>query len=62
MKMYNYLKYSGACVIINLNPLHWSLLPKIKNETYAEWGSAEHTHSLAFLFLTVRIWIDNGDW
>ena len=60
--MYNYLKYSGACVIINLNPLHWSLLPKIMNESNIEWGSPEETYSFVFLFLKIRFWIDNGEW
>jgi len=60
--MYNYLKYSGACVIIQLNPLHWKVWPWFKNETNSEWGSAEYTCSLTFLFLTIRLWIDNGDW
>ena len=60
--MYNYLKYSGLCVIIQLNPLHWKVWPWFKNETNSEWGSAEYTCSLSFLFLTIRLWIDNGDW
>ena len=60
--MYNYLKYSGLCVIIQLNPLHWKVWPWFKNETNSEWGSAEYTCSLTFLFLTIRLWIDNGDW
>jgi len=60
--MYNYLKYSGLSVIIQLNPLHWKVWPWFKNETNSEWGSAEYTCSLSFLFLTIRFWIDNGDW
>jgi hypothetical protein len=60
--MIDYLKYSGVCVILNLNPLHWSLIPKIRNESNAEWGSPEKTYSFVFLFLTIRLWIDNGEW
>ena len=60
--MYNYLKYSGACVIINLNPLHWLFIPKIRNDSNTEWGSPEKTYSFVFLFLTIRFWIDNGEW
>ena len=60
--MYNYLKYSGLSVIIQLNPLHWKVWPWFKTETNSEWGSAEYTCSLTFLFLTIRLWIDNGDW
>ena len=60
--MIDYLKYSGISVILTLNPFHWLFIPKIRNETNTEWGSAQHTYSLTFLFLTVRMWIDNGDW
>jgi len=60
--MYNYLKYSGLSIIILLNPFHWSFLPKFMNETNIEWGSAEHTYRVSFLFLTIRFWIDNGEW
>jgi len=58
----SYLRYSGASIIVQLNPLHWKILPWFRNEKNTEWGSAERTCSLTFLFLTVRIWIDNGDW
>jgi len=61
-KMIDYLRYSGASIIFQLNPLHWKVLPWIRKESNAEWGSAEHTYSFSFLFLTIRIWIDNGDW
>jgi len=60
--MIDYLKYSGVSVILNLNPFHWSLLPKIRNESNSEWGAPEKTYSFVFLFLTIRLWIDNGDW
>jgi hypothetical protein len=60
--MYNYLKYSGLSVIIQLNPLHWKIWPWFRNESTVEWGSPEKTYSFVFLFLTIRLWIDNGDW
>ena len=61
-KMYNYLKYSGVSVILHLNPLHWKILPWVKKE-FNDWaGERESTYSCGFLFLTVRVWIDNGDW
>ena len=59
--MYDYLKYSGISIIIILNPLHWKLLPWYRNEATEEvWTT--NTHAVGFLFLTVRIWIDKGDW
>ena len=57
-----YLRYSGISVIIAVNPLWWKVLPWWRNETTQEFGSAEHTWAVGFLGVTVRIWIDCGDW
>lgn len=57
-----YLRYSGASIILALNPLWWKVLPWARNETTAEFGEAERTYAFGFLGLTVRIWIDCGDW
>jgi hypothetical protein len=59
--MYNYLKYSGLSVILSLNPLHWKILPWYRSEATEEVWST-NAHAVGFLFLTVRVWIDNGDW
>jgi hypothetical protein len=59
--MYNYLKYSGFSIIFQLNPLHWKVFPWYRNEKTVEAWSTP-TYAIGFLFLTVRIWIDNGDW
>jgi hypothetical protein len=59
----NWVRYSGVSVIITLNPLHWRWIPAAKHEQNIEWPNPnEHTYMAAWLFLTVRIWIDNGDW
>jgi hypothetical protein len=58
-----WIKYSGASVIVTVNPLHWRWTPTARHERNIEWPSPnEHTYMAAWLFLTVRIWIDNGDW
>ncbi len=57
--MINYLKYSGASVIITVNPFHWRLTPRIYKDNN---GWDDETYCFTFLFLTLRIWIDNGDW
>lgn len=55
----NYLKCSGATVSVTINPWHWTLLPKyFKSE---EWGQ-ENTHVLSWLFLSIRVWIEDGSW
>jgi len=38
------------------------VLPWWRNETTQEFGSAEHTWAVGFLGVTVRIWVDCGDW
>ena len=49
-------------VIITVNPLHWSRLPWA-NRFQDEWaGPKEQTVSFGWLFLTVRVWIDDGSW
>ena len=58
-----WVKYSGASAIVTVNPLHWRWMPVAKHEQNAEWPSPnEHTYMVSWLFLTVRAWIDNGDW
>jgi len=60
--MFNWLRYSGACVIIKLNPLHWHLVPYGHRDVSDLPGPNEQTFVLGWLCLTVRFWIDNGDW
>ena len=58
-----WVRYSGASAIVTVNPLHWRLAPTARHEQNVEWPSPnEHTYRVSWLFLTVRIWIDNGDW
>jgi hypothetical protein len=42
--------------------LYWKVLPWFRDVTLAEWGEAERTWAGGFLFLTIRIWIDRGEW
>lgn len=58
-----WIKYSGASVIVTVNPLHWRWKPTAQHERNIEWPSPnERTYMVSWLFLTVRVWIDNGDW
>ena len=58
----NWLRYSGISVTITLNPFHWSLLPW-HNRFYDEWvGPNEQHYNVGWLFLTIRLWIDDGSW
>ena len=58
--MIDYLKYSGASICVTLNPYHWSWIPIAKREQELAWD--DDTFRVSFLFLTIRIWIDNGEW
>ena len=60
--MINWLRYSGISVTISLNPLWWRLLPWWRRDTNEWAGPHEWTGSCGFLFLTIRIWIDDGSW
>lgn len=61
--MIKWLTYSGASVIITVNPLHWRLVPQAGREFVGEWaGPNERTWYVSWLFLTLRLWIDDGSW
>ena len=58
--MKNYLKYSGASISITLNPYHWAWVPIIGKEVEDTWET--ESFRVSVLFLTVRVWIDDGSW
>ena len=59
--MIDYLKYSGASVCATLNPYHWTWIPIAQRESNSStWN--DDTFRVSFLFLTIRIWIDDGSW
>ena len=60
--MFKWLRYSGASIIITINPLWWKVLPWIRQEINEWAGPREKTYSATWLFLTIRIWIDDGSW
>lgn len=58
-----WLRYSGVTVSLRVNPFHWNLVPRMLREYNDGWtGPNERTWSATWLFLTVRIWIDDGSW
>jgi hypothetical protein len=61
--MLKWLRYSGMSVTITVNPLHWRRVPRIGPTFIDEWvGPHERAYIASWLFLTVRIWIDDGSW
>jgi len=62
-EMLKWLRYSGASVIITVNPAHWSWRPQAGQVFTTEWATPnEQTWQVAWLFLTVRAWTDDGSW
>jgi hypothetical protein len=61
MNLINYFKYSGLTITITVNPYHWAWIPVfVFDESVDMWYN--NTVRISILFLTVRFWIDNGDW
>jgi hypothetical protein len=59
----NWLRYSGFSVIIIGNPCHWSVLPWARREANDGWPSPNsRTWCVGWIFLTLRMWIDDGSW
>ena len=61
-----WIRYSGASVIVTVNPYHWRWQPYATRHAEGAdgWplGPNEQTYTVSWLFLTVRVWLDNGDW
>jgi hypothetical protein len=58
-----WLTYSGASIILTVNPVHWRWVPQAGRDFSAEWpGSNQRTGYASWLFLTVRVWVDDGSW
>jgi len=61
--MLNWLQYSGASVTITVNPLHWRWRPQARRAFIDEWvGPHERAWFVGWLFVTIRIWVDDGSW
>ena len=59
----NWLRYSGACVTVTLNPVSWVWIPRTYRYNNQEWPEGmRRTWQASWLFLTLRIWIDDGSW
>jgi hypothetical protein len=60
-KLFRYLRYSGAVVTFRLNPFHWEWVPKITAEDEL-LNEKDKVYSFLFLFLLIRVWLDDGQW
>jgi hypothetical protein len=62
-KWIQWLKYSGGVVSLSLNPWHWRIVPWFRPEFDDVWvGPNQKTWEFGFLAITIRVWVDNGDW
>ena len=63
LTMLKWLRYSGASVAITFNPLHWAWMPQAGVAFQDEWaGPNERNYYARFLFITLRVWTDDGSW
>ena len=58
--MLNYLKYSGLNITFKLNPYHWRLAFSKGSDNDA-WEIST-SYIIELLPITIRLWIDHGDW
>lgn len=57
-----YLTCSNISVIIRLNPVLWAYIP-FAHHVHDEWkGPNEFNFAFGWLFLTIKIRIDDGSW
>jgi len=61
-RLLSYSKHSGVSVVVTLNPLWWKPWPWARREHSDLPGPNERVYAVGWLFLTVRIFIDNGEW
>lgn len=54
-----WLKYSGCNITLKLNPYHWRFYCAY-NKTNEVWETDAFV--LELFPITIRIWVDNGDW
>lgn len=59
-QLIKYLKYSGLNVTFKFNPYHWRIAFS-KGSKVDAW-EVEHSYIIELLPITIRLWLDNGDW
>lgn len=57
--IFKYFLYSGFNITFKLNPFHWRLAFTFA-KTNEVWE--QDTLLIEFLPITIRLWINNGDW
>ena len=57
--MLDYLKHSDLIFKINVNPLHWTFIPQY-NRGVTVYD--ENDFQVRFLFLTIKLTLDDGSW
>lgn len=60
-----WLKYSGASVTLIVNPCHWRWMPWFEADDNKEniWRGPDYKGSaFGWLFVIVKVWVDNDSW
>jgi len=59
----NWIRYSGISITVNLNPLHWRLIPKASRYSSNEWPEGHsYSYRAGWLFVHLHLWLDDGSW
>lgn len=62
MNWLDWIRWSGITVSVNLNPCHWRWIPAAGPEHNSEWGSPWRSWRASWLFVSVLVFLDNGNW
>jgi hypothetical protein len=57
---YSWIRYSGVWITVIVNPLHWSI--RFENIFEDELNPKMNYVNLQFLFLNIKIILDDGSW
>jgi hypothetical protein len=62
-QLLNWIKYSGISITVNLNPLHWRLIPNASYHSSKEWLDGYfRSYRANWLCVQLHLWIDDGSW
>jgi hypothetical protein len=55
-----WIRYSGICLGVTVNPLHWVFSARLIKPT--DMDPCQYGFYLSAGLVWLRVWIDNGDW
>jgi len=59
-QVYNWIRYSGVWITLVVNPLHWRI--RFENIFEDELNPKMKFIDLQFIFLNIKVVVDDGSW